>query len=217
MTNPKPSREADSRAEFDGLPLDDTGLTITRSHDEWIALAQHQQRRIEELKELFTASQELIQTQQEALTECVLERDALQKRVSRLTAQVEELEAECSTLASWQCPHTDGKEGLTYDEWGHGSCAKDKRIDELEEKHELCFKRLTVERDKLCKLDDLNVQLKAENAEYEAQFDALQKRVEELEAEMETILEVSTFMGIGSIKRIAKQSLTNQSKEKDNG
>jgi len=45
--------------------------------------------------------------------------------------RIEELQAENIALAAWQCPYTDGKEGLVCDEYGHQFCAKNKRIAQL--------------------------------------------------------------------------------------
>jgi hypothetical protein len=40
-------------------------------------------------------------------------------------AEIERLEKENFELASWQCIYRDGKTGLTSDEHGHQTCAKD--------------------------------------------------------------------------------------------
>lgn len=47
------------------------------------------------------------------------------------TMTSEQLHDENAALASWQCIHHDGKTGLTHDERGNASCAKDAEIDRL--------------------------------------------------------------------------------------
>ena len=39
--------------------------------------------------------------------------------------EIYRLEKENAELASWQCIYTDGKTGITFDEYGKQSCAKD--------------------------------------------------------------------------------------------
>ena len=46
-------------------------------------------------------------------------------------ARIEALEKENFSLASWQCPYTDGKQGLVGDEYGNQYCAKQARIEAL--------------------------------------------------------------------------------------
>lgn len=43
----------------------------------------------------------------------------------RGAAEIYRLQKENAELASWQCIYTDGKTGLTSDEYGNQSCAKD--------------------------------------------------------------------------------------------
>jgi hypothetical protein len=52
--------------------------------------------------------------------------------ISTKDKRIAELENENYALAAWQCPYTDGKEGLVCDEHGHQHCAKNDRIAELE-------------------------------------------------------------------------------------
>lgn len=55
-----------------------------------------------------------------------------QSELDARNAHITELEAEAKKQAAWACIYPDGKEGLTYDDWGHASCNKDVKIAKLE-------------------------------------------------------------------------------------
>lgn len=56
------------------------------------------------------------------------ERDELTKAMR----EIDRLQKECAALASWQCVHTDGKQGLFHDIGGNSQCAKDAVITTLQ-------------------------------------------------------------------------------------
>jgi len=55
----------------------------------------------------------------------------LRDTITRLTAEVERLRAECQSLAAWVCVHPDGKTGIVCGEGGSQYCAKDAEIERL--------------------------------------------------------------------------------------
>lgn len=76
-----------------------------------------------------------------------------------LAAKVGKLEAECFSLASWQCVYHDGKTGLVCDEHGNQYCAKDKEaarlakeVERLKGVQQKVYLALLAEREKVTQL-----------------------------------------------------------------
>ena len=71
---------------------------------------------------------------------------------------VRELMDENAALAAWQCIHTDGKTGLTHDDWANASCAKDATIATLTAENERLSARVArLEAALKAVRDDLNI------------------------------------------------------------
>jgi hypothetical protein len=87
---------------------------------------------------------------------------------------------EAAALASWQCIHMDGVTGLTHDERGHATCAKDARIAELEaslarsQENGLYFKK---------RFEETRASLADVSDGAQVEIAALVARIAELEAE----------------------------------
>ena len=76
------------------------------------------------------------------------------------TKEIERLQAENASLASWQCQFTDGKTGIVYSEGGGTYCAMAKRVERL-------------------------LSIKPDNRQLDIEVEALKARIKQLEAALE--------------------------------